>query len=130
MSAEEEENNCDKTGNENNIDDDNISIAGDNTEKKRYDPPYDHLISNYDFRNKFLIIEKREKKGVPQKSFMKINNIGDVSTKMNKVRHVIWYSVNADINEKLYTYNFKYGDKASEFVDKLFDLFVAQENGE
>ena len=106
MSAEEE-NNCDKTGNENNLDDDNISISGDNTEKKRYEPPYDHLISNYDFRKNFLIIEKREKRGVPQKSFMKINDIGDVSTKMNKVRHVIWYSVNADINGKLYTYNFK-----------------------
>ena len=33
----------------------------------------------------------------------------------------------AEINDKIINYNFRYGDKASDFVDKLFNLFMEQE---
>ena len=109
-------------------DDDKMSINGDNLERKYTGPPYDHLIINHEFKNNFLFIEKREKRSIPQKSFMKINTIGEVNTEFNKVRHVIWYTVHAEINGNIKKYNFKYGDKASEFVDSLYKLFIEQEN--
>ena len=123
MSAEEERNN---TKQDNNSDDDNLSVIGDG-ERRRYGPPYDHLILNYELKNKYLFIEKRGRKGAAQKSFMKIKKIGEVFTEMKQVRHVIWYSVSAEINDKIINYNFRYGDKASDFVDKLFNLFMEQE---
>jgi len=104
--------------------DDTESNMGDRKYKL---PPYDHIILNHKFDNQILFVEKKLKKGLPQKSFQKINSIGDVNTVQKQVGGTIWYEVNAEINNKDVMYSFRKGNIASEFVDKLFELFTSLE---